>query len=185
MLRFKSHWPKLLLKLLKIPYGKNLALYGYPYILKSSDSKISIGENCIIRSDPMSNLLGVSQRTYIIAKNGGKIEIGHNVGITGSSIYSWSNVKIGDYSIIGTGSKIMDTDFHPMDSNLRRKSENDFAKTQPIEIGENVFIGCNSIILKGTKIGDNSVVGAGSVVHGEFPDNCVIAGNPAKIIKQN
>ena len=42
----------------------------------------------------------------------------------------------------------------------------------------------NSIILKGTTIGNNCVVGAGSVVHGTFGDNCVIAGNPAKVIKE-
>ena len=41
----------------------------------------------------------------------------------------------------------------------------------------------NSIILKGTVLGKNVVVGAGSVVHGIFPDNCIIAGNPAKVIK--
>lgn len=50
-------------------------------------------------------------------------------------------------------------------------------------IGNNVFIGMNSIILMGTKIGNNVIVGAGSVVSGEIPDNCVIAGNPAKIIR--
>lgn len=49
-------------------------------------------------------------------------------------------------------------------------------------IGDNCFIGMNSIILMGTHIGNNCIVGAGSVVHGTFPDNVVIAGNPAKII---
>lgn len=53
-----------------------------------------------------------------------------------------------------------------------------------IEIGDDCFIGMNSIILKGTKLGNNVIVGAGSVVHGSFPDNCIIAGNPAKIVKQ-
>lgn len=51
-------------------------------------------------------------------------------------------------------------------------------------LGRNVFIGCNCIILKGTKLGDNCIVGAGSVVHGEFPEGCVLAGNPARIIKK-
>ena len=52
-----------------------------------------------------------------------------------------------------------------------------------VTFGDNVFIGCNCIILKGTQLGDNCIVGAGSVVHGIFEDNCVIAGNPAKVIK--
>ena len=49
-------------------------------------------------------------------------------------------------------------------------------------IGEDVFIGMNSIILMGTHIGNNVIVGAGSVVSGNIPDNCVVAGNPARII---
>ena len=50
-------------------------------------------------------------------------------------------------------------------------------------IGDDCFIGMNSIILKGTTLGNNVIVGAGSVVHGKFPDNVIIAGNPAKIVK--
>ena len=57
-------------------------------------------------------------------------------------------------------------------------------EAQAATIGKNVFIGCNSLILKGTVIGDNCVVGAGSVVSGKFEENCIIAGNPAKVIKK-
>lgn len=53
-----------------------------------------------------------------------------------------------------------------------------------IVIGENVFIGINCIILSNTIIGDNSIVGAGSVVRGHFPENSVIAGNPAQIVSK-
>ena len=56
--------------------------------------------------------------------------------------------------------------------------------SREIKIGKNCFIGCNSIILKGTVLGDGCVVGAGAVVAGKFEDNCVIAGNPAKVIKR-
>ena len=53
-----------------------------------------------------------------------------------------------------------------------------------IMVLKSCFIGCNSIILKGTVLGDGCVVGAGAVVAGKFEDNCVIAGNPARIIKK-
>lgn len=56
--------------------------------------------------------------------------------------------------------------------------------TGKITIGNNVFIGCNSLILKGSIIGDNSVIGAGSVVCGAIPPNCVAAGNPARVVKK-
>ena len=56
--------------------------------------------------------------------------------------------------------------------------------SKPIYIGKNVWIGLNATILKGTIIGDNCIVSAGSIVKGEFPCNSIITGNPAKIVKQ-
>lgn len=53
----------------------------------------------------------------------------------------------------------------------------------PIKIGKNVWIGSNSTILSGVTIGNDAVIGAGSVVTKDVPENCVVAGNPAKIIK--
>lgn len=53
---------------------------------------------------------------------------------------------------------------------------------KPISVGENCFIGMRTIVLPGTLIGDNVIIGAGSVVKGKIPDNVVVAGNPAKII---
>ena len=56
--------------------------------------------------------------------------------------------------------------------------------TKEISIGNNCFLGCNSIILKGTILGDSCIVGAGAVVSGKFENNCVIVGNPAKVIRK-
>ncbi len=53
---------------------------------------------------------------------------------------------------------------------------------KPITVGKNSFIGMRSILLPGTVLGDNTIVGAGSVVKGSFPDGVVLAGNPAKIL---
>ena len=70
-----------------------------------------------------------------------------------------------------------------MDPVQRLECSNRNMGVKAIEIGDNVFIGCNCLILKGAKIGDNSTIGAGSVVTGYIPDNCIAAGNPAKVIK--
>lgn len=53
---------------------------------------------------------------------------------------------------------------------------------KPVKIGNNVFIGWNAVVLMGVTIGDNVIIGAGSIVTKDIPDNCVVAGNPAKII---
>lgn len=130
-------------------------------------------------------MLGLWQRTIIIARYGGTVEIGDGFGISGTTIYSTSSITIGRNATIGANCKIIDNDFHPIDPEHRRLGLNEqYTKRAPIIIGDNCFIGMNSVILKGTTIGNNVVVGAGSVVSGTIPDNCIIAGNPAKIIRR-
>ena len=162
---------------------RNIRFKGYCVIFSFPKSCISLGRGSI-NSSPTSNMLGLWQRTIIIARYGGKIEIGDGFGISGTTIYSTSSIKIGKNATIGANCKIVDNDFHPLDPEQRRLNLNEtHTRRAPITIGDNCFIGMNSIILKGTTLGNNVVVGAGSVVHGTFPDNCIIAGNPAKIIK--
>lgn len=156
---------------------------GYCVIFSFPGSSIKLGDGNI-NSSSTSNMLGLWQRTIIVARYGGRITIGDGFGISGSTIYSTKSIIIGKNATIGANCKIIDNDFHPLDPEQRRLNLNEkYTARAPINIGDNCFIGMNSIILKGTTLGNNVVVGAGSVVHGVFPDNCIIAGNPARIIK--
>lgn len=138
-----------------------------------------------INSSFLSNLLGLYQRTIIVARYGGNISIGSGCGISGSTIYAMERIEIGERCLIGGNCKIIDNDFHPLHIEKRNPQKWEDIKRKPIKIGDGCFIGANSIILKGTTLGKNCVVGAGSVVSGTFPDNVILAGNPAKIIKEN
>ena len=89
-------------------------------------------------------------------------------------------LKIGEYCKITSGVTILTHDYSR--SVLRRKYGEFIGEAGMTIIGDNVFIGMNSIILMGTHIGNNTIIGAGSVVKGQFPDDVVIAGNPAKVI---
>lgn len=181
---FKSNYFKLFMKMNKINYGKNLNLYGVPIIFKKGKSTLEIGSSCIIKSSFLSNLVGLNHRTIIVTRTDeAEIIIGNNVGISGATIYARKSIYIGDNTLIGGNVKILDNDFHPLEFEARNKNLINHIKAKEIIIEKNCFIGCNSIILKGTKIGEGSIVGAGSVVCGEFPKNSVIAGNPAKVIK--
>ena len=184
MFKFKSNYFKVFMKFNRVQYGVHLDLIGLPVIFKQKKAELTIGDNCIIKSDFLSNLVGLYQRTIIVARENGKIHIGNNVGISGATIYSKEAIQIGDYTNIGGNVKILDHDFHPIESEARKRNDMSMVGKKAIIIGENVFIGCNSLILKGTEIGDNSVVGAGSVVSGKFPANVILAGNPARIIKR-
>ena len=171
-----SNWFKLALKATKVKYGKKLLLKGMPIIFNKSGANLTIGDNVTINSGFLSNLVGLYQRTIIVTRvSGAKIEIGNNAR---------NSITIGDNTLIGGNAKILDNDFHPTELEARLDDNKEKIKSRPIVIGKNCFIGCNSIILKGTVLGDNCIVGAGAVVSGTFEDNSVIAGNPAKVIKK-
>lgn len=90
-------------------------------------------------------------------------------------------LSIGEYCKITKGVSIFCHDYSR--SVLRRVYGDIVAEASMTSIGDNVFIGANSIILMGASIGNNVIIGAGSVVSGSVPDNVVIAGNPAKIVR--
>ena len=176
---------KIILKLTHVSYGRNLKLKGIPVIFCKKNAALSIGNDCTIKSSFLSNLVGLYSRTIIVTRiDGAVIAIGNNVGISGATIYARNRIEIGDYTNIGGNVKILDNDFHPVDPNARIADDKEKIGTAPIWIGRNCFIGCNVLILKGSRIGDNCVVGAGAVVSGSFEDNCVIAGNPARVIRK-
>ncbi|MCO7177094.1 acyltransferase [Sporolactobacillus kofuensis] len=189
-----SNWFKLIMRATKVKYGKDLLLKGIPVIFNKSGAKIVIGDGVSIKSSFLSNLIGLYQRTIIVTRTpGAQIIIGNNVGISGATIYARKSITIGDNTAIGGNTKIIDNDFHPIELEARNKlaagkkgpDDNELIGTRPIKIGKNCFIGCNSIILKGTVLADGCVVGAGAVVSGKFEEkNCVIAGNPARVIKK-
>ncbi len=187
-----SNWFKILMKATKVEYGKNLLLKGMPVIFNKGGARLKIGDNVTIKSSFLSNLVGLYSRTIIVTRAPeAVIEIGDNVGISGATIYARKGIYIGDNTCVGGNCKILDNDFHPIDADERLKllqdahgGDSDLVPSREIRIGKNCFLGCNSIILKGTVLGDGCVVGAGAVVSGRFEDNCVIAGNPAKVIKK-
>lgn len=89
-------------------------------------------------------------------------------------------IFFGDDVLLGTRVEIYDTDFH----GLLPEERHIAPPTQAVHIGNRVFIGSNAVILKGVRIGDNSVVANSAVVTRDVPANCVVGGNPAKVIRR-
>lgn len=180
-----SNWFKLFMKMTKVKYGKKLLLKGVPVIFNKRGAELTLGDNCVIKSSFLSNLVGLYSRTIIVTRTAeAKIHIGDNVGISGVTIYARKGITIGDNTMIGGNAKILDNDFHPIEVEARLMDDKSKIGTREIVIGKNCFIGCNSLILKGTVLGDGCIVGAGAVVSGTFEDNSVIVGNPAKVIRK-
>lgn len=94
------------------------------------------------------------------------------------------SVRIGRHCLIAGGVTIADYDGHPLDAEARRQgATSSAADVRPVEIGDDVWIGHGAVILKGVSIGDRAVIGAGAVVTRDVPSDCVVAGNPARPVR--
>jgi acetyltransferase-like isoleucine patch superfamily enzyme len=177
---------KLVLRWLGCPYGRSLMVDGRVVVQVRHRGSITIGNNVAIRSRFRSNLVGLTGPTVFQCIRDGRISIGDNTGCSSTVFSARSRIAVGRHVKIGGNVRIYDHDFHAVDHLARRDPQQDTAqcKSAPVVIGDDVFIGANSIILKGVTIGDRSIIGAGSVVSlKEIPPDSLVAGNPARVIK--
>jgi maltose O-acetyltransferase len=134
----------------------------------------------------------------LISQNHGKIICKENVTIgVGTIIGSVNLIEIHNGATIAHDVVIMDNNNHPVNPDDRKiiysnsigsspaRSLWKYSDNKPIIIGENVWIGSYARILKGVTIGENSIVATSAVVTKNVPSNCIVAGNPAKIVKEN
>ena len=160
-----------------IKIGKNNLFIGYTTFRKGKINLIKVGKNCVFRSLSKSNLIGINHSCIIssIGTSTSKLFIGDNCGFSGTTISCFHEIKIGNFVRCGANTIITDSDWH----------ENDPRTSGPksIEICDNVWLGVNVTVLKGVKIGKNSIIGAGSVVTRDIPSNVIAGGNPCLVIK--
>ena len=128
-----------------------------------------IGEGCYIEPPFHANF------------GGGHVHFGKNVYANfGLTMVDDTHIYVGDYTMFGPN-VIVATAGHPILPALREKS---YQYNMPVHIGRNCWIGGGAIILPGITIGDNVVVGAGSVVTKDLPSNVVAVGNPCRILRE-
>lgn len=151
----------------KIFYGRKFKYNPYSKFSNGfqlrlfNNSRFKSGKNVVIRS-------GVKIR----CNNDGQVIIGDDVGLNnGCLLNSMDSILIGSHTIIGQNVKMYDHDHeYKVKGNIR---DNGFI-TKPIIIGENVWIGSGCTILRGTKIGNNCVIAAGSIIKGNIPENMLV-----------
>jgi len=164
-----------------ITVGENTELTGH-FDIRDRKSKVLIGKNCNI------------QCSLVTEAATSKIDIADNVFIGRDTILDCTaNISIGDDVQISYQCLLMDCDNHSISYSIRKddvsKFRNrtvDWSKVQsiPIRISKGAWIGARTIILKGVTIGEGAVVGAGSVVTKDVPSWSIVAGNPAKLIRE-
>lgn len=161
----------------KLAYGAKLKFNGFVKVSRNAtvrvigDGKIHLGKGC-----------SLSSNSRVSAVKGAEIYIGQNTGIGYNNlVVSREKILIGDNVMIGPGVCIYDHDHVYKTNDVMRKAG---YTTEPVEVGDNVWIGANAVILKGSKIGSNSVIAAGAVVKGNIPDNSLVYRNSELVIKE-
>ena len=146
-----------------------------PWHIKIFGAPIHIGKyaTLIASSD---NIIRIS--VWSNSADKGSIHMGNHCMICpGVRIGSAERINIGDNCMIASNSYIADSDWHDIYNRTK------MGKTAPVNIADNVWVGEGAIVCKGVSIGENSIVGAGSVVVSDIPPGCISAGNPARIVK--
>jgi acetyltransferase-like isoleucine patch superfamily enzyme len=175
-----------------IEYGKKMRIFNKIYV--KGNGQVKIGDNFVFTSGSSINPICRNIRgcIYTVTEDS-QINIGNNVGISSACIWSHTSITIGDNVNIGGDCLIMDSDAHPHDYIKRRNSYAVEVGTKkylqeipskPITIGDDCWIGARCIILKGVNIGARSIIAAGSVVTKDVPEDCIAAGNPARVVKR-
>lgn len=171
--------------------SKFLSSFSISESVKTQENRLRIGGKCLIGAK------------FIFETNEGRVEIGDRVYIGASTIICKSNIQFGNDILVAWGVMFYDHDSHSID-HLERQADirqvlldyNEFkgnflarknwsvVNSSPIVVQDNVWIGMDSLILKGVTIGEGAIVAARSVVTKDVPPFTIVAGNPAKVVKE-
>lgn len=163
-------------------FGKNSIIK--PFLNSSNEKYISIGENVNIGSYCRITVSTEFGGIKCKSKNKIRIKIGNNVDIGNNTFISANNkIEIGNHVIMAPDVFITDHEhgWYDLDKNLH---EQPLTEGGYVEIGDNVFLGAKSTVLKNVTIGEHTVVAANAVVNKSVPAFSVVAGNPARIIRR-
>lgn len=166
--------------------SSRLRTTGNCYFKARRSGSIKIGSHATLLAGWRSNRVGLNGPLLLTTMGDGVIRIGDYFGASAVVLSSRSSISIGNNVKLGGNVRIYDHDFHSLDPIIRRSDEDiEHAKSMPVVLGDDVFIGANAIILKGVTLGERCIVGAGAVVTQSFPADTIIGGNPARLIRKS
>lgn len=139
------------------------------------ETRFSMGKNSKLE---VKGRFLIGSGTDVRIFDGAKVELGSGYFNGHAQIICAKSIKIGNDVAIARDVIIRDTDAHEIVGN-------DKEKTLPVTIGNHVWIGTRAIIMKGVTIGDGAVIAAGAIVTKDVPANAIVAGVPAKVIREN
>jgi acetyltransferase-like isoleucine patch superfamily enzyme len=164
--------------------NRKFGVRGCPIIEIRDGGTFTFGYGLYMVNNQKYSTLGKANKCKLLVYSGAKLTLGSRIGLSNVTIVATKQISIGNRVMIGGGVTIVDSDFHSMNAEYWFTPEDELQMISiPVNIGNDVFIGMDSIILKGVNIGNNVRIAAGSVITKDIPDNQVWGGNPAKFIK--
>jgi acetyltransferase-like isoleucine patch superfamily enzyme len=151
--------------------------------IQGDTQRIRVGDHTLVAGE------------LLVFSHGGDISIGKWCYIgEGARVWSSGSVHIGDRVLISHNVNIFDSLTHPLNARQRHAQFKAIAQTghprsidlgeRPVMVGNDVWIGANACILRGVTLGEGAIVGAGAVVTCDVPPFTIVAGNPARVIRE-
>ena len=169
--RIKDIYTTWLVKRKLTTCGTNLRGRNPGMFFLAEDSEVHIGNHVMLEKD-----------VRISTSVGAKISIGDNTYLgEGSNLLAGRDITIGRNCSISWHVLIMDNSSHP----LGFSGETPVTKVGPIHVQDHVWIGCRAVILKGVTVGEGSIIANNAVVTKDVPPRTMVAGNPAKVVKED
>jgi acetyltransferase-like isoleucine patch superfamily enzyme len=157
---------------------------GYPFIEMAKGARIVIGSHVLLNSSNRGYHLNMHSPVKLMAdKAEAIISIGEKTRIHGSCLHAREAITIGKNCLIAANTLIVDSSGHDLSFPDVDNRINTAGGSIPVVVEDNVWIGANTIVLPGVRIGNGSIIGAGSVVTKDIPAFSLAAGNPARVIK--
>jgi acetyltransferase-like isoleucine patch superfamily enzyme len=148
------------------------------------ESQVLLGDNLHMVSDRSRAGITLFSPCKFTTMGKGCIVVGDDVQLNGTAISSRKRVEVGAGSLIAPNCIIVDSDFHVIWPPENRGHSDSTGEDRAVMIGKNVWLGLNVVVLKGVTIGDNTIIGAGSVVSSDIPANVIAAGTPARVVRE-
>jgi acetyltransferase-like isoleucine patch superfamily enzyme len=154
----------------RVEIGARVATERQPgnHLWVQAGGSLEIGEDVWLRTEHAENRITVFR--------GARIRLGALALLNGTMLHAKSAIEIGEDSMLGFGSRVFDSDLHPLDVSTPER-------ILPVRIGARVWIASDVTVLRGVTIGDDVAVGAGSVVTRDLPSRVLAVGSPAKPIR--
>ncbi len=160
-----------------------LSILGSPLIDIRKGSKLTLGDGVILTSRNKGYHFNIDAPVKLFAdRPGAEIRIGAQTRIAGACIHARRSITIGQRCLIAGNCQIIDSNGHDLSFPNVENRLNTAGSSYPVVIEDDVWIGANSIVLPGVRIGRGAVIGANSVVSANLPPMVVARGNPAEVV---